>query len=657
MAGIFLKIINMSISASWIVLAVLLLRFLLKKAPKWINVLLWGIVAVRLVCPFSFESVMSLLPSAETISPEIMMDKIPEISTGIPIINNTIDPVISGSFSSEPAAGANPFQIWIPILAIVWVIGIVILLAYTAISYWRVCRKNGTAVLLGENIYQSETVITPFVLGIIQPKIYLPFNMSEQDMGYVIAHEQAHIRRKDHLWKPLGFLLLTLHWFNPLIWLGYILLCRDIELACDEKVIKEFTIDQKADYSQALLTCSVNHRMIAACPLAFGGVGVKDRVKSVLNYKKPAFWLIIVALLASVVVSVCFLTDPIASNKNDLLLNILNNEKTFIDETGKSIYLKDYKNFKSAATVPEKYVLVDFDNDGTDEMVAYVSPNYGAYIVFHIYNNKVYGFEFGEWDLMSLKEDGTFIQRTDAGVNYVALKFENTTYRIIEQAYTDDIGNEFRINGVSTTMDRVTDFVAEFKNKIGVSWKEYKEYDYDKSLNYKSLYMQFLSGKKNAVDNGEEKSVNAYIYADNRDSDYRYTFYDMNKDGIPELCIDGMPEMYFLTIKNGELYHWYTEYSVYCKLLNNGAILYERHGAPPTHISYEYYELDETASVKFSITFSCWDEITIGEEVYPEFYEINGKEVSKKEYEEKTKKYLAIGTDKIVWYDKEEITQ
>ena len=310
MSEIFLKIINMSISASYIVLAVLLLRLLLKKAPKWITVVLWGIVAVRLICPFSIESVLSLIPSSEVVSPNIMTDKTPTINTGIPIINSTLNPVIGESFAPNPGDSANPLQIWIPVLTTIWIVGMVALLIYTVISCAKVKRKIGTAVLLRDNIHQSENVVSPFVLGIIKPKIYLPFGMNEKDMEHVVAHETAHIRRKDQLWKPLGFLLLTLHWFNPLMWLGYVLLCRDIELACDEKVIKELDHDARADYSEALLTCSVNRRMIAACPLAFGEVGVKDRVKSVLNYKKPAFWIIIAAVVACVAVAVCFLTNP-----------------------------------------------------------------------------------------------------------------------------------------------------------------------------------------------------------------------------------------------------------------------------------------------------------------------------------------------------------
>ena len=311
MNELFLKIINMSISASWLVLAVLLLRLVLKKAPKWVNVLLWGIVAVRLICPFSFESALSLIPSSETIPLDIEMAAKPTIDSGVPAINSVVNPVLS-SFAppQHVLTSANPLQIWIPILNIIWLIGVGALLLYTAVSYWRLCRKVDTAVRYKDNIFQSENVSSPFVLGIIKPRIYLPFNMNGQDLEHVVAHEQAHIRRRDHWWKPLGFLLLTIHWFNPLMWLAYVLLCRDIELACDEKVIKELDNEQRADYAQALVVCSVNRPMIAACPLAFGEVGVKDRVKSVMNYKKPAFWVIIIAVIACVIVAVCFLTNP-----------------------------------------------------------------------------------------------------------------------------------------------------------------------------------------------------------------------------------------------------------------------------------------------------------------------------------------------------------
>lgn len=311
MSELFLKIVNMSISASWVVIAVLTLRFCLKKAPKWVNVLLWGIVAVRMVFPFSIESVLSLIPSAETISPTIMMEQSPSVQTGVPALNHVINPVISGSFTPAPGASANPLQIWIPVLAGIWLFGIAALFLYSAVSYWRLRRKVCEAVILRGNIYQSEKVCSPFVLGIIRPKIYLPYHMDSREMDHVIAHEQTHIRRKDHWWKPLGFLLLTTHWFNPLMWLSYILLCRDIELACDEKVIRKMSNEQRADYTQALVACSVDRRLITACPLAFGEIGVKERVKSVMNYKKPAFWIVLASVIVCAVIAVCFLTNPI----------------------------------------------------------------------------------------------------------------------------------------------------------------------------------------------------------------------------------------------------------------------------------------------------------------------------------------------------------
>ncbi|MDY2938710.1 MAG: M56 family metallopeptidase [Fusicatenibacter sp.] len=310
MNRLFLQIVNMSIAAGWLVLAVLLLRMILRKAPRWVNVLLWGIVALRLLCPFSMESALSLIPSAETIPLNVEWAAEPAIDSGINAINGIVNPVLSGSFAPNPVASINPLQIWIPVFSILWLIGSAVMLLYTAISYFRLRRKIDTAVRYRDNIFQSENVVSPFVLGIIRPRIYLPFELDGQDLEHVIAHEQAHICRKDHWWKPIGFLLLTVYWFHPLLWLAYLFLCRDIELACDEKVIKNLDNQQRAEYTQALVACSVSRRRVAACPLAFGEVGVKERVKSVMNYKKPAFWFVAFSVILCGVVAVCFLTDP-----------------------------------------------------------------------------------------------------------------------------------------------------------------------------------------------------------------------------------------------------------------------------------------------------------------------------------------------------------
>ena len=310
MGELFLKTLNMSIAASWLILAVVLLRFALKKAPKWIAVLLWGIVALRLAVPFSFESALSLIPSAETFNAHNIQYETPVISSGIPAVNNAVNPILDETFAPNPAGSVNPLYVWTFIVSVIWLIGIAAMLLYAVISYVRVRRSVAERAPYEENIFLCDQVKSPFILGLVRPKIYLPSNMDATSIEPVIAHETAHLARRDHWWKPMGFLILTVHWFNPLCWVAYVLLCRDIELACDEKVIRQMDLDEKKQYSTALLECNTQRRLVTICPLAFGEVGVKERVKNVLNYKKPAFWVIVVAVVACAVVTVCFATNP-----------------------------------------------------------------------------------------------------------------------------------------------------------------------------------------------------------------------------------------------------------------------------------------------------------------------------------------------------------
>ena len=310
MSSVFLKIVNMSITASWLILAVVLVRLLLKKAPKWIPCLLWGLVAIRLVCPFSYESIFSLVPSSETIPVNISLQHEPAINSGITAVNEFINPVIAGSFTPSPADSINPLQVIIPVAAIVWISGIVIMLTYALISYIKLKKMVSVCVPVSERILSCDEVGAPFILGVFRPVIYVPSSMTGETLDLVIRHETAHLQRHDHWWKPLGYLLLAVYWFNPLCWVAYILLCRDIEMACDEKVIRDMDKDDIAAYSQALLDCSLPRRRIAACPLAFGEVGVKERVKGVLNYKKPAFWIILLAIITCIILAVCLMTDP-----------------------------------------------------------------------------------------------------------------------------------------------------------------------------------------------------------------------------------------------------------------------------------------------------------------------------------------------------------
>ena len=337
MSGIFLKLLNLSISASWLVLTVLALRMVLRRAPKWVNVLLWGMVALRLMLPFSIESALSLIPSAETVSPEVVrFDPAPTITSGVTIIDNAVNPSLSESFAAAPLASVNPLYVWTYLAGWVWLIGLAAMLLYALVSYLRLRRRVSASIPLRENIYVCDEVPSPFILGIVHPCIYLPSALDEAQRGSVLSHERAHLARRDHWWKPLGFALLAVYWFNPLLWLAYTLLCRDIELACDERVLRGMDAGQIKDYSSALLACSVPRRMLAACPLAFGEVGVGARVKNALRYKKPAFWVVAASVIVCIVVAVCFLTNPRTDTDAAGLVGFHREQVTYADVTDES---------------------------------------------------------------------------------------------------------------------------------------------------------------------------------------------------------------------------------------------------------------------------------------------------------------------------------
>ena len=337
MSGIFLKLLNLSISASWLVLVVLALRLVLKRAPKWVNVLLWGMVALRLMLPFSIESALSLIPSAETLSPEVVQfDPAPTITSGVTIIDNAVNPSLSESFAAAPLASVNPLYVWTYLAGWVWLIGLAAMLLYALVSYLRLRRRVSASIPLRENIYVCDEVPSPFILGIVRPRIYLPSALDEAQRGSVLSHERAHLARRDHWWKPLGYVLLAVYWFNPLLWLAYILLCRDIELACDERVLRGMDAGQVKAYSSALLACSMPRKAVITCPLAFGQVGVKERVRNALRYKKPAFWVIAASVTVCIVVAVCFLTNPPTDTDAAGLVGFHREQVTYADVTDES---------------------------------------------------------------------------------------------------------------------------------------------------------------------------------------------------------------------------------------------------------------------------------------------------------------------------------
>ncbi len=478
MDGLFLKVVNMSISASWLFFVVLVLRLLLQKAPKWVNVLLWGIVGIRLICPFSFESNMSLVPSAETIPQEILQyegTKLQEPAY-LEIVTN---PMLSDGVIVELEQTTDRMQIRVVDITFLWIIGMGVLLLYTIISYLRLCHRVSTAVRYKDNIFKSENVTSPFVLGIIRPRIYLPFKVGEQELEHVIAHEQAHIHRKDHWWKPLGFLLLTIHWFNPLVWLAYVLLCRDIELACDEKVIKKLDNEQRANYTQALVNCSVNRRMIAACPLAFGEVSVKDRVRSVMNYKKPTFWVILASVIVCIVMAVCFLTNPKEKQEqeqqgNEVIVDDEGNEKDLEqvkENKGDSEQVEESKNeleqvqteiegdevleaydtllagdqslvnnevvqwwipdFRKMGSIEHEYTYIDLDGDGVVELwVQMVNDPVGYNGAFHYENGELFCWHSDAFESGTLAYplvDGTMVRQFEhnGNISYTISRYLN----------------------------------------------------------------------------------------------------------------------------------------------------------------------------------------------------------------------------------------
>ena len=366
MAAVFLKLLNLSISASWLVLAVLVLRLVSKRSPKWMNVLLWGIVALRLVLPFSIESALSLIPSAETVSPAaVQFVPAPTITSGVSVIDNTVNPSLSEHFAATPEASVNPLYVWTEIAGWVWLIGLGAMLLYVLASYLRLRRRVSVSLPVQDHIYLCDAISSPFILGVVKPHIYLPSGLDEVQRQNVLAHEQAHLARRDHWWKPLGFALLAVYWFNPVLWLAYTLLCRDIELACDERVIR--TMDESAvkTYSTVLLACSMPRKAVITCPLAFGEVGVKERVRNALHYKKPAFWVVAASVAVCVVVAVCFLTDPEHETmkwaKNLCVDDVVRVELTIMPQVAD----KQYK---------------DFNADEIAEAVALINKSGGRYV-------------------------------------------------------------------------------------------------------------------------------------------------------------------------------------------------------------------------------------------------------------------------------------
>ena len=491
MAAVFLKLLNLSISASWLVLAVLVLRLVSKRSPKWMNVLLWGIVALRLMLPFSIESALSLIPSAETLSPEVVrFDPAPTITSGVEFIDNAVNPSLSESFAAAPLASVNPLYVWTEIAGWVWLIGLGAMLLYALVSYLRLRRRVSVSLCVRENIYLCDAISSPFILGVVKPRIYLPSGLDEVQQQNVLSHERAHLTRRDHWWKPLGFVLLAVYWFNPVLWLAYTLLCRDIELACDERVIR--TMDESAvkTYSTVLLACSMPRKAVITCPLAFGEVGVKERVRNALHYKKPAFWVVAASVAVCVVVAVCFLTNPEHETmkwaKNLRVDDVVRVELTIMPQATD----KQYK---------------DFNADEIAEAVALINKSSGRYV------RSAELLDGGSTTLYVTTTDG--VRHTVVNNGNVYLHIDGDAYRNFHIAWPYIEGNaplpedffeesgEARGEPAEEGMKTMTEPTLSLTLTVPAAWEDIAELSaYDKGTAYLGYgIMLFHLSEKNAL--------------------------------------------------------------------------------------------------------------------------------------------------------------
>ncbi len=402
MEMIFLNVFNRSLAAGWLILAVIVVRLFLKKAPRRLSCVLWAVVAVRLLCPFFPVSSFSLIPSGETISAEVVrFAPAPAIDSGIPVLNKALNPMIGERFAPAPGTSVNPLYIWTAIAGIVWLVGAAVMVGYALLSSLRMrnvvreavplgmcaephgARPLETGAALPDNVWLCDAVRSPFILGIVRPKIYLPSGITREQMLCILAHEQAHVERLDHCLKPFGWLLLSVYWFHPLVWIAYMLFCRDLELACDEKVVGSMDLDGRKAYSHALLACSLQRKTVFSYPLAFGEIGVRERVKGILHYRKPAGWIAAVTVLACAAVAVCFLTDP-KEKADDSKIRYLDQWYSRSDLSAETIAWLEWYNGLSAeeqlAVSSEPHDLYELDGygGGADVTVETVDAEHDA---------------------------------------------------------------------------------------------------------------------------------------------------------------------------------------------------------------------------------------------------------------------------------------
>lgn len=526
--GLFLSVLNMSITASLVILVVLLVRLLLKKAPKTFSYALWIVVLFRLICPFSFESAIGLLPINKTPIPQdIMYSTEPQIDTGINIVDSIVNPILP--VANNMGESINPLQVWVFVGSTIWVFGMLIMLIYSIIQFVRLKRKLVGATPLRGNIYLADHISSPFVMGFIKPNIYLPSSMAKTEQAFIIAHENYHIKRFDHIARILGFIALTIHWLNPLVWLAFVLSGKDMEMSCDEAVMREMDTDIRAEYSKSLLRFATGRKIIAATPLAFGEGDTKERVKNVMQYKKPILWVSIIAVIAVVCVVVGLMSnsksEPASTQTGNQSIEQLWENRT--EYVGNNVAVG---NIILGLSFPEKLKYNGIELHTSE-------PPYSITVDFET-DTDTRNFYTGELNQTPLKQNAIIMFSLIENVEQIIFNFDDGKNPYAETFYRDSaqaIMEDENLFARTETLESFISFIEEISIKLDVNTDVQSNSQRDMKYKTESEFLNSPDGVK--FQSTAYKAAKAYL-SGNTDELLQYATESLTIDTTHDLFKD-----------------------------------------------------------------------------------------------------------------------